>query len=142
MEITFVPRTVIKAQALGDFLAKHSFSDTRVNSEEEFKSEKADIWSIKVDNSKGVRIRMVITSPHRKYEGYQSIKLDSSLSNNQAEYEALIIGMTWALATGIQALRAYSDSQVAVRQVNNEFTVHSKNLKAYGERATSLKTKF
>lgn len=50
--------------------------------------------------------------------------------------------MTWALAAGIQALRAYNDSQVVVSQVNNEFTVHSENLKAYGERATSLKTKF
>lgn len=73
LEITFVPWTVIKVQALADFLAEYSFSDTRVNFEEEFKSGKADIWSTKVDdaiNSKGVGIGMVITSPHSKYEGY------------------------------------------------------------------------
>lgn len=100
---------------------------------------------IKVDgavNSKGVGIRMIITSPHDKYKGYRSIKLDSHPSNNQAEYEAFIIGMTWALATGIQALKAYSDFQVVVSQVNDEFTVHSKNLKTYVEKANNLKTKF
>lgn len=50
--------------------------------------------------------------------------------------------MTWALAAGIQALKAYNDSHVVVSQVNDESAVHSENLKAYAERANSLKIKF
>lgn len=101
------------AQALAYFLAEHSFSDTTATSEEESKFWKFDTWPIKIDgavNSKGVGIRMIMTSPHDKYEGSRSIKLDSHLSNNQVEYKTLIIGMMWALVVGIQALKAYSDS--------------------------------
>lgn len=93
-------------------------------------------------NSRGVRIRMLITSPHGKYGEYQIIKLDFPLSNNPAEYEILIIGMIWALVVGIQSLKAYNDSQVVLSQINYEFAIRSKNLKAYAERATNLKTKF
>lgn len=85
---------------------------------------------------------MVITSPHDKYEEHQSVKLDFPLSNNQAEYEALLMGMAWALSVEIRSLRAYNDSQVVVSQVNNDFAVHSENLKAYAEKAANLKDKF
>lgn len=127
LDIIFVRHTAIKAHAIADFLAEHSFLDKTATPEEEPKSRKLDTWSIKVDgvvNSKGVGIGMVMTSPHGKYEGSQSIKLDSHLSNNQAEYEVLIIGMVWALTAGIQALKLYSDSHVVVSQINNEFIIH------------------
>lgn len=81
-----------------------------------------------VVNSKGIGIGMVMTSLHGKYEEYRSIKLDFPLSKNQAEYEALLRGMAWALSANIQSLIAYSDSHVVVGQVNNDFTIHSVNL--------------
>lgn len=68
-------------------------------------------------NSKGVGVGIVITSPNDHYVETQSIKLDYPLSNNQAEYEALIMGMVWALSAGVQVLKVYSDSQVVVNQV-------------------------
>lgn len=90
--------------------------DSAINS----KSRKLDIWSIKIDNavnSKGVGARMIMTSFLGKYKGAWSIKLDSLLSNTQAEYEALIIWIMWTLPARIQALKAYSDSHIVVSQV-------------------------
>lgn len=52
------------------------------------------------------------------------------------------MGMTWALSTGIQALRAYIDSQVVVSQVNDEYAVHSDNLKMYVKKVSMLKVQF
>lgn len=53
-------------------------------------------------------------SPSEHYEESRSIRLDYSLSNNQAEYEALILRLLWALEVGIDVLEVFSDSQVVV----------------------------
>lgn len=50
--------------------------------------------------------------------------------------------MKWALVIGISALGVFSDSQVIVRQVNNEYAVNSDNLKEYVEKVTQLVTQF
>lgn len=50
--------------------------------------------------------------------------------------------MKWALVIGISALGVFSDSQVIVRQVNNEYAVNSDNLKEYVEKVTQLVAQF
>lgn len=50
--------------------------------------------------------------------------------------------MKWALVIGISALGLFSDSQVIVRQVNNEYAVNSDNLKEYVEKVTQLVAQF
>lgn len=72
-----------------------------------------ELWTMTVDgvvNSKGVGVGITKPSPFAHYERSRSIKLDYPLSNNQAEYEAPIIGMIWALSEGIQVIKDYIDS--------------------------------
>lgn len=103
LDLTFAPWTAIKAQALIDFFVEYSFSDTPTLDEKSDPSE-LGAWTIKVIsavNSKGVRVGMIMTLSHGQFKGSRSIRLNSTLSNNQAEYEVLLIAMTWALAAGI-----------------------------------------
>jgi len=60
-------------------------------------------------NAKGAGARIVITT----LEGIQlehSFKLGFRVSNNEAEYEALLIGLRPVLDMGAQEVKIYSDS--------------------------------
>lgn len=93
-------------------------------------------------NSKGVGVGIVITSPNEHYVETQSIKLDYPLSNNQAEYEALIMGMVWALSAGSTSSESIQRLPSGCEPGNDEHVVHSDNLKVYAERVTQLKAQF
>ena len=50
-----------------------------------------------------------------------SLKFDFKASNNEAEYKVLIAGLQLARKLGANKLKAYSDSQLVVRQVLGEY---------------------
>ena len=50
-------------------------------------------------------------------------------TNNQAEYRALLAGLTEAIERGIDSLLVRSDSQLLVRQVTGEYKVKNAKLK-------------
>jgi ribonuclease HI len=63
-------------------------------------------------------------------------------TNNQAEYRALLRGLTEALERGVTHLLVRSDSQLLVRQMLGEYKVKSKMLQALRREAEALKQRF
>jgi ribonuclease HI len=63
-------------------------------------------------------------------------------TNNQAEYRALLKGLSEALERGITDLLVRSDSQLLVRQMLGEYKVKSKALQALRREAEALKQRF
>ena len=63
-------------------------------------------------------------------------------TNNQAEYRALLRGLSEALERGITQLLVRSDSQLLVRQMLGEYKVKSKALQALRREAEALKHRF
>jgi ribonuclease HI len=59
-------------------------------------------------------------------------------TNNVAEYEALIRGLTEASSRGVRFLRIYLDSELLVRQLTGEYQVRSPRLLPLWQRATAL----
>ena len=57
------------------------------------------------------------------------------LTNNQAEYQALLLALEEAKKTGIQAIRVYSDSELMVRQLKGEYKVKNEGLKPLYQKA-------
>jgi ribonuclease HI len=47
------------------------------------------------------------------------------VSNNEAEYEALLHGVCLAVSLGIKQLLVYGDSLLVVQQVNKEWDVNT-----------------
>lgn len=92
-------------------------------------------------NSLGAGVGIILKTPSQQEE-QRCVRLDFPTSNNQAEYEALIIGLLWAKEVGVQSLEVYSDSQVVVRQMNDEYAVKSDNLKEYATMAKRLSATF
>jgi ribonuclease HI len=59
------------------------------------------------------------------------VLLDFEATNNMAEYEALIFGLTVALSLGVRELLVKGDSQLVVRQVRGECCCNNPQLAAY-----------
>lgn len=68
--------------------------------------------------------------------------LKEECSNNEAEYEALILGLLLALSMKEHSLRAHGDSQLVVRQINNIYEVRKPKLVPYYTVARKLMDKF
>ncbi|XP_074337785.1 uncharacterized protein LOC141674980 [Apium graveolens] len=124
--LSFIPRTAIKAQALADFIIECNFPEEEPipMSIEPGRNNDQDIgaWALKVDGSSTNErsgAGLILKSP----EGFTiqtAISFGFSATNNQAEYEALIAGLKLAKTLKIQDLKIYSDSQIVVKQTNGE----------------------
>jgi ribonuclease HI len=65
-----------------------------------------------------------------------------SVTNNQAEYEALVWGLQTALDHGVARLRVCADSELMVRQMNGAYRVKSQGLRPLFARAQALLRRF
>ena len=62
---------------------------------------------------------LVLVSP-KKITIEKSLRLNFSVTNNEAEYEALLKGMEMVQKIGGKAVRAFSDSKLVVEQVRGD----------------------
>ncbi|KAL0431963.1 UNVERIFIED_CONTAM: Transposon Ty3-G Gag-Pol polyprotein [Sesamum radiatum] len=115
-EISYAPRTTIKAPALADFVSEIAGMSVEDTSSDQ-------VWLLHVDGSstiQGSGAGIAITSPQGKDLEF-TVKFGFKTSNNEAEYEALVIGMRMAHEAGARHLLAYSDSQLIVKQIEGTF---------------------
>ncbi|GKV49566.1 hypothetical protein SLEP1_g56308 [Rubroshorea leprosula] len=106
--ITFQQRSVIRAQALADFIVECTPCPST-------STPKPNDWTLYVDgasSSKGSGAGALLIGP----EGYRSehaLKFNFDATNNMAEYEALLLGLQLALELKISAIQADSLSKFA-----------------------------
>ena len=62
---------------------------------------------------------LVLVSP-KKIIIEKSLRLSFSATNNEAEYEALLMGMIMVQKMGGKALKVFSDSKLVVGQVKGD----------------------
>ncbi|KAL5545737.1 hypothetical protein UlMin_005424 [Ulmus minor] len=92
-DIEYKPRTSIKGQAVADFISEFTRSDsvlTRENPGED--SWTNPVWKLFVDgstNQEGSGIGIVLESPKQE-KVFKALRLEFPVSNNEAEYEALL----------------------------------------------------
>ena len=148
-----MPRTSIKGQVLADLVAK--FTEPLV---EELKpAENMDKklvgtisqhglspWEVYVDgasNQKGYGVGLVLISPE-KVIVEKSLRLDFSATNNEAEYEALLMGMAMVHRMGGKSVKVFSDSRLVVGQVKGEFEAKDERMQGYLSQVKCLQSKF
>ena len=59
------------------------------------------------------------------------IRLDFPTTNNEAEYEALVVGLDLAKAAGATSIVIYCDSQVITNQINGDYECKGERMKLY-----------
>ena len=110
--IEYRPRVAIKAQVLVDFIAKFSYP-------QEEKEPQKETWTVQTDGSvtkKAGRASVVLISLEGEILKYM-VKLQFPTTNNEAEYEALLIGLSLARVLKAKTLIVQADSQLVVEQL-------------------------
>ena len=59
------------------------------------------------------------------------VRLDFPTTNNEAEYEALVVGLDLAKAAGAASVVIYCNSQVVANQVNGDYECKGERMKRY-----------
>ena len=79
-------------------------------------------WKVYVDgiaNQRGSGVGIVLVSPE-KITIEKSLRLDFSATNNEAEYETLLMEMVMVQKMGGKTVEIFSDSRLVVDQVKRE----------------------
>ena len=80
---------------------------------------------------------LVLISPE-KIIIEKSLRLDISTTNNEAEYEALLMGMTMVQRMGGKLVKVFPDSGLVVGQVKGEFEAKDEKMQEYLSQAGCL----
>jgi ribonuclease HI len=89
----------------------------------------------------GAGAGLLFTSPLGEHMRY-AVCLHFPVSNNMAEYEALLCGLIIAIETGIKRLDVRGDSQLVIDQVMKNTSCHDDKMEAYCNVVRALEDKF
>ncbi|XP_065624488.1 uncharacterized protein LOC136065344 [Quercus suber] len=152
-DIKYMPCTSVKGQVLVDLVAEFTepqLEEVKPTSDMDEKSvgmisqQGLSHWEAYVDgaaNQKGSGVGLVLISP----EGIiieKALRLGFSATNNEAEYEALLMGMSMVQKMGGKAVKLFSDSRLIVGQVKGEFEAKDERMQGYLSRVKHLQSRF
>ncbi|KAG9458214.1 hypothetical protein H6P81_002722 [Aristolochia fimbriata] len=129
-EIDFVPQRAIKGQALANFLADHPIPaeweiSEEFPDEEIFLVEILSPWEMYFDGAarrSGAGAGVLFISPNKDLLPY-SFVLTQTCSNNEAEYQAILLGLGMAVEIKLPQLHIYGDLALVIKQLSGEFEV-------------------
>ena len=101
-------------------------------------------WKVYVDgaaNQKGSGVGLVLISPE-KLIIEKSLRLGFSATNNEAEYKALLEGMSMVQRMGGKSTKISSDSRLVVGQVKGELEARDERMQWYLAQIRHLQLKF
>jgi ribonuclease HI len=136
--LTYAPRKAIKSQILADFVAE--WKDTQLPP----LHIQAKCWTLYFDRSvmkTGAGTGLLFILPLGEHMRY-AVRLHFPVSNNMAEYEALLCGLRIAIEIGIKHLDVRGDSQLVINQVMKNASYHDEKMEAYYNAVRTLKDKF
>ena len=92
-------------------------------------------------NQKGSGVGLVLISPE-KHIVEKSLRLGFSATNNEAEYEALLEGMSMFQRMGGKSATMFSDSRLVVGQVKGELEASDERMQGFFTQIRHLRMKF
>lgn len=136
--IEFAPRTSIRSQALSNFFAECSFGNPEEG--EILVDHEKKPWILFTDGSSTTTARGagVILTSLDGFKIQQATKFHFNLTNNEAEYEALIAGLQLAQHLETSVIEIFSDSQLVVKQISGEYKVMNNRMAASMETTQNL----
>ena len=135
-------RTSIKGQVLADLVAEFTkppikelesagnMDEKLVSMISQYRLPAKEVYVDGASNQKGSGIGLVLISLE-KVIIKKSLRLDFSATNNEAEYEALVIGIAMVQRMGGKSVKVFSDSRLIVGQVKGEFEAKDERMQGY-----------
>ncbi|VFQ73588.1 unnamed protein product, partial [Cuscuta campestris] len=135
-QIEFKPRPAIKGQALADFVVECTAREVGPSGEEP----EGSWWTVYTDGSSATDASgggVVAISPEG-FKAYYSVRFRFKVSNNEAEYEALLCGLRLAASLRAERIQVRCDSKLVVGHVTGEFEAKDERMKKYRDTALEL----
>ena len=95
----------------------------------------------KATNQRGSGVGLVLVSPE-KITIEKSLRLSFLATNNEAEYEALLMGMRMVQKMGRKVVKVFSDSKLVVGQVRGDLETRDPRMQEYLCQIRSIQAKF
>nr|XP_027063201.1 uncharacterized protein LOC113689657 [Coffea arabica] len=143
-DLSYEPRTAIKAQALADFLAELTFTEGPESTSAFAEVSTPFLWILYVDgssNGEGSGAGLLLEGPQGEVCSY-ALRFGFPATNNETEYEILIAGLQLARRLGAQQIHVRSDSQLVVRQVLGEYETKDETMQRYLSKVHQLTAYF
>ena len=102
------------------------------------------VWKVYVNgvvNQRGSRVGLVLVSLE-KLTIEKSLRLGFSATNNEAEYEALLEGISMVQKMGGKAIKVFLDSRLVIGQVGGELEAQDERMQGYLTQVRFLQSKF
>jgi ribonuclease HI len=138
LSINFKPCTAIKSQALVDFIAE--WRENQIPTP----VDKLKHWTMYFDGSLKLDdggTGVLFISPRGEQLKYV-LQILWEVSNNEAEYEALLHRLRLAISLAIKRLLVYGDSLLVIQQVNKEWDRNKETMDACVQEVRKLENKF
>ncbi|XP_031282092.1 uncharacterized protein LOC116140629 [Pistacia vera] len=145
-DISYQSRTAIKSQALADFIVDFT-PNTTTQAESELlcmNGGSPSKWTLLVDglsNVNGSGLGVVLITPEGDIIP-RAIRCGFKCANNEAEYEALIAGLSLAKEIGEKKLGVKSDSQLVVNQLQDTYQICDSKMTSYLSMVKELQAQF
>jgi ribonuclease HI len=126
-ELKFESAKAVKGQIIADFITEHR--------DPSIKLFEITPWALFFDGSscgKGGGVGILLISPRGEMFEF-AILIQPTVTNNQAEYEALLRGLQyWKEAKAI-SVEIYGDSKLVIKQLNGQYECRNDILRNYYE---------
>ena len=122
-----MPLKAVKGQVVEYFIVDHSITEESIN------YLGIEPWKLYFDGSShkdGTGVGVLIISPNKIPTTFK-YKIEGDCSNNEAEYEALIVGLEILLELGATRVEIMGDSELVLKQVTKEYKCIRENLIMY-----------
>ncbi|GAA0170249.1 hypothetical protein LIER_24550 [Lithospermum erythrorhizon] len=144
-EISYVPRTSVRAQALANFITECTARAPRViqGPQTEASSQIKPEWTLFVDgarNDQGAGTGVLILGPREETMEY-ALRFRFPTTNNEATFEAMILGLRLVKSMGVEELLVKGDSKLVIDHIRGCCGVTNEKLMRYHIRTHSQSRK-
>ena len=152
-DIKYMPCTSVKGQVLANLVAEFAETPSKDKLEEQnmvrklvgvISLQEPLSWKVYIDgasNHRGFGVGLVLVSPD-EITIKKSLKLGFSATNNETEYEALLVWMTMVHKMGGKAMEIFSYSRLVVGQVQGELEARDPGMQEYFSQVRHLQSRF
>jgi ribonuclease HI len=135
-ELKFESAKAVKGQVIADFITEHHNPSIEL----------LEITPLALffDGSscgKGVGVGILLISPRGEMFEF-AIPIQPTVTNNQAEYEALLRGLRYLKEAKAISVEIYEDSELVIKQLNGQYECRNDILRNYYEECKEILKSF
>jgi ribonuclease HI len=134
--LKFESAKAIKGQIIADFITEHRGPSIDLL--------QITPWAFFFDGSscdKGGGVGILLISPRSEMFEF-AIPIQPTVTNNQAEYEALLRGLQYLKEAGAISVEVYGDSELVIKLLNGQYECKSDALRNYYEECREILKNF